>query len=149
MGSANKGNAFAPLFWGICIVVCLIVVAQMDKNSRRNGSLPSASDAVHVAMRSSLLGSSSGVLQITNITGQTRKVRVLIKNLDNQQTAYFEMSVAAQQTWDIGWTYGWSFEPHEEVTIYADGYNSAQWLTTKMDDGGVGIRAKGFLDSLK
>lgn len=149
MGNEKKSNGFAPLFWGICIVVCLIVVAQMDMNRSDRAPFPSASDAVHVAMRSSLLGSSYGVLQITNITGQTRKVGVSIKNLDNQQTAYFEMSVAAQQTWDIGWTYGWSFEPHEEVTIYADGYNSAQWLTTRMDDGGVGIRAKGFMDGLK
>ena len=137
-GAWEKGRQWWSKFGGRAIAGLIILgVIVWGVGTRK----PSIATAVHVAVRSSaVMGSSSGVLQISNWTSKPMLVQVLVHNKENQQSSSWQMNVTPWQTWDIGWTYGWSFVPHEEIYIASDGYEGAVWETTLMETGGVGIQ---------
>ena len=101
-------------------------------------------DFVHLSMRASAFGSDSGVLQIQNESEYQITGTLAVVNHDNQQEKTFDVNLDPKQLWEIGWTYGWDFKPHEEIYLQSNvnSVGPASWITTRMDNGGVGIQPK-------
>jgi hypothetical protein len=100
---------------------------------------------VQISMRPSASNSSLGVLEIRNPSVVPVDIHVDIKNLDNQQSASFDSKIDAGSTHEISnRTDGWNFRPNEEIVIstphQSQHHEPSQWMTTRMDDGEVGIK---------
>jgi hypothetical protein len=129
MSVGRSSRRFSLAVLGLCVLA-----SACDKPK------PSIATVVYVSMRASVLGSSSGVLQIDNLSGRRLPVSVLVRNKENQQVKSFEMTIDPRSTWDIGWTYGWDFQPNEEIFLNSQEYQGAFWETTRMENGGVGVQ---------
>ena len=84
--------------------------------------------------------SSSGVLQIHSTDLFTMRIHIHLKNLDNQQETDLEKDLPSSPALEIGWTDGWDFQPNEEISIWNENYTAAKWITSKMENGEVGIK---------
>lgn len=101
-------------------------------------SAPSVDFAIHLSIRPSVLN--TGVLQLHNITDKSIAANLLITNRENRQQKSIDITVPAQQTAEIGWTDGWDFSSNEQILLFSKGYFFSSWITTKMDNGQVGLR---------
>lgn len=107
-------------------------------------STPQLKQALHVSVRSSLLGPGTCVLQVTNVTAKPlRKLTVYFRNCDNNQQTYYNIAeLKPSELREIGLLEaGWALAPNEEVTIAAEGFTGFRLQTYRADNGMVGIRA--------
>lgn len=101
---------------------------------------PSITTAIDVSMRPSLLDSSTSVLQLRNVTGESLTVQLVMSNEDLNQKAVLDVAIGPYKTEEIGVLEGWSFVPNETVTISCSGYRSVTYRTYRAESGFTGIK---------
>jgi len=104
-------------------------------------SLPRIEYAIDATIRPSRLESSTGVLQLTNLTKRKLDVSLYLENKDSRQWRYHEVSIDSYRTEEIGMLEAeWKFEPNETVKISCEGYASITYKTYRTEEGRVGIK---------
>lgn len=112
------------------------------------------SDVIHVSMRSSLLDSSTGVLQITNNSSESIVLFLSIKNLENLQMKQSTQIFKPNETKELGRIeISWEFVPNEKIDILKvvldtngkslapdNKYSVLSYKTYRTSEGEVGLK---------
>jgi hypothetical protein len=133
------------VFSVLIIVQMLTSCAETEPTEPVEPSLPSIDNAIHVTIRSSLLGSSTGVLQLKNRTEQKLDVFLSMENKDSRQSDYHSVLINPYKMVEVGRLEGWVWVPNETVRIYCEGFDSTTYKTYRTKEGAVGIKRSWFL----
>lgn len=117
-----------------------IVIALVTTLSGCDSTIPSITTVIDVSMRPSLLDPSTSVLLLTNLTGRSLTVQLVMSNKDFNQKATLDVTIGPHKTVEIGILEGWSFVPNESVTISCSGYRSVTYHTFRTESGFTGLK---------
>ena len=127
-----------------CLLAATLVLTLVGCEGGRSSSsgLPALSSKIRVSLRSSLLDSSTAVLQIQNTSSGALQSLVVtfVNNDSNQQRSHLVGTLESGQSTEIGMLEGWAVEPNETVTISCASHANVKYKTYRTDDGKIGIR---------
>jgi hypothetical protein len=95
---------------------------------------------VHVSVRGSLLDSSTAVLQLQNLTDESRSIVVNFYNHESRQAKTIAVDLSPMGNSEIGILEGWALKPSETFEITCAGYRSVSFNTYQTERGSVGIK---------
>jgi hypothetical protein len=122
------------------LLVILPWVSGCDSDSADRFDRALISTYLHVSIRPSLLNSSTGVLQLRNITDKPRALTIYFRNFDSNQTNSINENLDPNETVEIGALEGWCLEPNETFEITSPGYFSVIYDTYKAENGSIGFK---------